>query len=48
MESTVDLRQLKVRPIYPHENDHWNQLMTAHYYLGHHRVNPSFLDKTLE
>lgn len=38
MESTVDLRQLKVRPIYPHENEHWNQLMTAHHYLGHHHL----------
>ncbi|MCL6442302.1 MAG: ISAs1 family transposase [Alicyclobacillus sp.] len=38
MESTVDLRQLTVRPIYPYESERWDQLMRAHHYLGHHHL----------
>lgn len=38
MEPTVDLRQLNVRPVYPQESERWDQLMTAHHYLGHHHL----------
>jgi hypothetical protein len=38
MESLVRLRHLAVRPIYPEESRRWDQLMSAHHYLGHHHL----------
>ncbi len=38
MESTVDLKNLIVRPIYVEECARWDQLMRTHHYLGHHHL----------
>jgi len=36
--SSVNLQQLKVRPISPQESERWDQLMRTHHYLGHHHL----------
>ena len=38
MEPIVDLKQLEVRPIFLQESQRWDELMSAHHYLGHHHL----------
>jgi hypothetical protein len=38
MPVQAELRSLTVRPIHPHEELQWNQLMAAHHYLGFRKL----------